>query len=164
MYASCLKACPPLAGLSASGGFIRPWRVYPPLAGLSAPGGLVRLWRACPPPAGLSAPGGLVRLWRACPPPADSRAFSRRGRKSFFCAVYVGDFVRSHRDNSCGRGVIRVDDGGGSRSPVRSCNPPSGSALPGNGVPGSVDQWVNPYGSGRKAGRDRESRRGLRVG
>ena len=30
------QSCPPLEGLSASGGFIRLWRVYPPLEGLSA--------------------------------------------------------------------------------------------------------------------------------
>jgi hypothetical protein len=52
------RVYPPLAGLSASGGFIRLWRVYPPLAGLSAFGGFIRLWRVYPPLAGLSASGG----------------------------------------------------------------------------------------------------------
>jgi len=36
----------------------RLWWACPPLVGLSASGGLARLWWAC------SASGGLARLWR----------------------------------------------------------------------------------------------------
>jgi len=63
--------------LSASGGFIRLWRVYPPLEGLSASGGFIRLWRVYPPLEGLFASGGFIRRRRTwppkgtCPPKAD---------------------------------------------------------------------------------------------
>jgi len=48
--------------LSASGGFIRLWRIYPPLEDLSA-FGLVRRNHG----EDLSASGGFIRLW-TCPP------------------------------------------------------------------------------------------------
>jgi hypothetical protein len=43
IYRKLGRVYPPLAGLSAFGGFIRLWRVYPPLAGLSALGGPMSL-------------------------------------------------------------------------------------------------------------------------